>query len=218
MTFDSGLALPMRTTVRRGAVQLLEPLLRSNGGFLAAVIPWGGIVRGYTDDEGIELLWTALKGAQPAIAIACGDRVSEPAGTGGFNYVSELELVAYHYSQHAQDLTVGRLEINAAAIANPLLDPGLEWIMERTEELIVGQRAGSTAVVKRIVPTREEELRTIAEFSLFAQRYTVTLSRIINQHRGVTDVMTEFRTKFRTSDMDPDPAPPVLEQQSLTEP
>lgn len=201
--FDTGLARPQRTLVRNGAVTLLSGLLRTNGGYLRAVLPWGGVIRGFTDVKGVDDLWKALLGRAPAIAIAVNDRTSEPAGIGGFNFKSELELVAYHYSNHPRSLTAGRMEIDAAGLASDTADPGLDVMLEHAEELLVGQRCGASATVKQVVPTREEELLTDEGLTLWAQRYSVTLHRQINEYRGVTALLAELRTNVRASDVAP---------------
>lgn len=199
--FDTGLALPQRTLIRRGAVQLLSGLLRANGGYLAAVIRWGGVVRGYTDERGIELLTEALNGRAPAIAIALGDYDTSPAGMGGFNFKGPMELTAYHYASSLRDETDGRTEIDAVGLASNLADPGLDVMLEHARELLVGQRCGASATIKQIVPTREEELVTENGFTLWAQRYSVTVSSTINPNRGVTQILDEIRANVRTSDV-----------------
>lgn len=201
-SFDTGLTRAQRTLIRNGPVTLLSGLLRSNGGYLNAVIPWGGVVRSYTDDAGISELWAALLGRAPSIAIAVGDRALHPAGMGGFNFKGEVELVLYHYSNHPRDLELGRLEIDAAGLAADTFDPGLDCQMEHAEELLIGQYANgaNSPTIKQIVPTREEELRTENAFTLWAQRYQVTVARSINPLRGLTQILDELRTSVRVSD------------------
>jgi hypothetical protein len=216
--FDTGLASAQRTLVRSGAVTLLAGLLAPVG-YLQAVIPWGGIIRGYTDEVGIELLWAAFAGRAPSIAIALGDAVLKPVGIGGFNFVAELELVAYHHSNHPRDPHLGRLAIDVAGLASNAADPGLDVMMEHAQELLVGQRCGASATIKQIVPTREEELRTENEFTLWAQRYDVTIARKINPNRGLTQLLEEIRTSVRTTDPAQDPpAPPTADAQILLPP
>lgn len=216
--FDTGLSRAQRTLIRNGAVTLLAGLLRPVG-YLQAVIPFGGIVRGYTDDPGIEALHLALNGRAPSIAIALGDCTLQPAGMGGFNFKGECELIAYHYSNHWRDHELGRHEIDVAGIANNAADPGLDVMMEHAQQLLIGQRAGSSATIKQIVPLREEELRTENGFTLWAQRYSVTVSRTIDPYRGVTQILDEIRTKVRTSDViNEPPAAPLVETQILLPP
>jgi hypothetical protein len=228
--FDTGLARAQRTLVRDGVVAVLSGLLRVNGGYLQAVVPWGGIVRGYTDEVGIDMLHRALNGRAPAIAVALGDRIAAPAGIGGFNFKADIELVLYHYSNHPRSMTSGRTTIDAAALASDVLDPGLDVQLEHAEDLLIGQRLGgpettnevnekkrSTPTIKRIVPTREEELATEAGWTLWAQRYAVQVERTINPHRGVTQMLEEIRTLVRTTDpLQEPPADPVVELQNLT--
>lgn len=213
-SFDTGLARSQRSLLRAGAVELLAGLLRPTG-YLAAVVPFGGIVRGYTDGLGIEQLQQALVGRSPGVAIALGDRTSKASGIGGFEYQADLELLAYFYSNHPRDLELGRHESDIAGLASDTADPGLDVIMEHVEELLVGQRAGGAKSIKQVRPVREEELLTNSEGTFWVQRYAVTLNRHINAHRGVQELLTELRTKVRTTDdaMAP-PAAPVVEVQS----
>ena len=212
--FDTGLAKPLRTLIRDGVVELLSGLLAPTG-YLRAVIPWGGIVRGYTDELGIDLLWAALNGRAPAIAVGLGDRVAKPAGMGGHNHTADLELVVYLICNNQRSTTEGRHKADVRALASDLLDPGLDVMMEHAEELIIGQRVGgtsstnavgevwrSTPAIKQIVPTREEELKTDNTATLWAQRYALTVLRTINPKRGVTQMLEELRSVIRTTDED----------------
>lgn len=197
--FDTSLASAQRTLIRNGAVTLLSGLLRP-AGYLAAVIPWGGIVRGYTDEDGIGILWEALAGRAPAIAIALGDAVISHSTIGGFNFTAQLELVAYHYSSNPRDMESGRLSIDVAGLANSAADPGLDVMLEHASELLIGQRCGASATIKQIVPTREEELFTEHGLTLWAQRYSVTIARKINAYRSISQLVEEFRSVVHTTD------------------
>lgn len=210
--FDTGLQRAQRTTIRNGAVTLLSGLLRSNGGYLQAVIPWGGLVRGYTDQVGIDMLMVALNGRAPGIAVGLGDRTIKPGGVGGFAFKASVQLVVYFYSSHARDITDGRMAIDVAALAADTADPGLELIMEQIEELLVGQYPGTNSTVKQVVPYLEEELRTEPNETLWAQHYSVVVDRVINPYRTLTQLLTDFRTKVRTSDPEMvSPNDPLLE-------
>lgn len=222
--FDTGLLRPQRTLIRQSVVDILAGLLRSNGGYLAKVIPYGGIVRGWSDELGIDTLRGALQGSAPSIAVVVGDRVAEPAGMGGFSYKAALELVLYHYANHPQSITTGRTSPTAAAIANTAKDPGLDVMLEHAEELLIGQYVGGALSsnpvgeksrraysIKQIVPTREEELATDNTSTLWAQRFAITVDRQIKAFRGVTQLLEEFRTIIRPDGVDPDYVPDPLE-------
>lgn len=211
--FDTGLARAQRTLIRDGVVTLLSGLLRSNGGYLAAVIPFGGVVRGYTDLGGIDTLKAALNGRAPSIAVGLGDRAVDAGGMGGFNFKGTIELVLYHYANHIRSLTEGRTKIDARGLASDVADPGLDVMLEHAEELLIGQRVGgpttqnaagevrrSTSSIKQIVPTREEELETDNTSTIWAQRYAVRVERTINPHRTVSQMLEELRTVIRPSD------------------
>lgn len=223
--FDTGLSRPQRTIIRAGVVDILSGLLRANGGYLSKVIPWGGVIRGYTDEIGIDAIREALNGAAPAIAVAVGDRVTEPGGMGGYNYKGTMELVLYHYANHAQGLTEGRMVATAKATANTSKDPGLDVMLEHAEELVIGQYVGGafvqnvvgeksrrTPTVKQIVPTREEELATDKTSTLWAQRFAIAVDRQINAFRGVSQLLESIRTIVRPdgvdADVEPNPAQP----------
>lgn len=197
--FDTKLALPQRTIVRRGAIALLSGLLRANGGYLAAVVPFGAVVRSHTDIDGLanglDALEKTIGGQLPAVAIALGERASEPAGIGTHKHQSELELLAYIVSDHKRDLVDGRLELDVVASASDLADPGLDVMMEHVEELLVGQRCGASTTVKHIRPDREDELLTRPELTIWVQTYKLTLTRSLNQFRGVTQLLDEVRTR-----------------------
>lgn len=230
--FDTGLALPQRTLIRNGVITLLSGLLRANGGYLQGVVKFGGVIRSYLDDRGIDQLWHALMGRTPAIAVALGDRSGKPAGIGGQRGVGELELLIYFHTAHGRDYVTGRLEPDVAALASDAKNPGLDVMMEHAEELLVGQRVGAAAVanpvgevnratpsIKQIEFAREEELRTEGAFTLWVHRYTVTVTRFANKLRNVDQIITELNTKTRTSDdaMLP-PADPVAEATTTTSP
>jgi hypothetical protein len=194
--FDTNLAAPQRTLVMDGVVRLLAGLLIANGGYLANVVPFGAVVRSWTDVDGVELLRKSLLGQTPAIAVALGGRSSKPKGTGGFVNEAELELLVYFASNNMGDLAIGRQMIDAAGVLANTNDPGLHVMLEHAEELIVGQRCGASTTIKQVRADREEELHTSDDLTLWLQTYQITLVRTINQYRDVTQLLTSLR--FRT--------------------
>lgn len=213
--FDTGLPTAQRTLIRNGAVTLLSGLLASNGGYLAAVVPWGGVLRSHQDEIGIELLRQKLLGRTPSIAIALGDYVPDSKGMGGFNFAGELELLVYFATNHQRDLESGRLAIDAAGLAADTADPGLDVIMEHAQELLVGQRCGASSTIKQVRPEREEELRTEPDLTIWVQRYSVITTRKVAEFRTVEQLLAGFRTRVRTTDpAQADPVPPTAEAQT----
>lgn len=210
-TFDTGLQLAQRTVLRRAAVTLLSGLLRANGGYLNTVIAWGGVVRGYTDRDGIDLLYSALQGRAPAVAIGLGDRVPKAGGIGGVAWKGHIELIAYYCSTNQRDpaLVDGRLEPDVVAAASDVADPGLDVIMEHVEELLVGQYPSTSKSIKQIAPGVEEELYTNEEVSLYRQTFHVQIDRVINPYRNVTQLLESVSALLRTSGaQDADPTAP----------
>jgi hypothetical protein len=215
-SFDTGLAVPQRTAIRRGAVALLSGLLRKNGGYLSSVVPFGGVVRSYTDVEGLDALEKALNGALPGVAIALGDRISSPAGIGGPNHKGELEVFAYVASNHARDAVDGRFELDARAATSDSADPGLDVIMEHVEELLVGQRCGATATVKQVRPEREGELVTTPPLTIWLMEFRVTVTRSIDKYRSVEQLLESVRTRTTLSDEYPEAKLPLVPTKGST--
>lgn len=214
-SFDTGLAVPQRTLLRQSAVTALARLKRANGGYLANVLPWGGVIRGYTDDLGVDLLFTALQGQTPVVAISLGDRTTSQRAIAGFTGQSSVDLLVYFFSSHKRSDLAGRLELDVSALADDHKDPGLEVAFEHVEELLTGQALGGVPGIKQCVWRSEEEIRTQADFSLWCQTYNVTFDRVINANRGVTQFLTGFRTKVRTADTAIDATPQVEAQTNV---
>lgn len=196
--FDTKLVVPQRTAILNGVIALLQPLLIANGGYLASVIPFGAVVRSYTDEDGLKMLYEALGGQTPAVAVALGSRAKGQAiGNGGFSWTSGLELLLYFATNNMRDPAVGRLLIDAAGVAANASDPGLHVMMEHAEELVVGKRCGNSTTIKQVIFDREEELATLDEVTLWLQTYQVLTTRNINPDRGVTQMLKEIH--WRTS-------------------
>jgi len=174
--FDTGLMLPQRTILRRGAVALLSALKRSNGGYLADVIGFGGIVRSYTDDDGISQLMRQF-GRTPCIGVQCATREYQTAALGGKQAMSELELLLYFATQHSRDLLSGRQESDVRVeFGDNSADPGLDVMMEHAVELMHGAYPTMlTGTVKQIQIRREQELATDEKMTIWLQTYRVVL-------------------------------------------
>ncbi len=201
--FDTGLALPQRTVVRRGAVTILSGLKRPTG-YLLAVIPWGSVVRSYTDEVGVRELMDSLI-RTPSIAVAVGDAASTRTTIGGFNASKTVDLLVYHSSGHQRDRLLGRTETDVAGGAANVNDPGLDVMLEHAEELLVGQRCGGHPSIKQVIADREEELVTDTAVTIWLQTFKVELKRSINEFRNVTQLLTSIRWRLAT---DPDEVPP----------
>lgn len=207
--FDTGLLVAQRSAVRVAAVAIIAQLRRPTG-YLNAVVPWGGVIRSYSDDNGIDALWGVLQGRNPAIAIAVGDRRSKPQGMGGYHHTSDLELILYHYSTHRRGDTDGRMSADVVAIADDHADPGLDIMLEHAAELLIGQFAAGPTV-KQIIPEAEEELRTEIGHTLWRQTFSIQARQTIRQNRTLTEMLSDIRTSIRTSDPESeDPAPPQI--------
>lgn len=222
--FDTGLSLPQRTIIRRAAVQILSPLTRANGGYLAAVKPFGGVVRTYTDEIDIELLQKAM-GSTPAIGVSLATRQFRNAaimtgGTLGANRsnkapqaLSELQLRLYLSSQHSRDGLTGRHESDTVAAVDVTADPGLDVIMEHAIELMHGTYPTATiGTVKQIEIETEEELATLPHVTIWMQTYKLTIHSYTGskEFRTAEQLLESLRWRSTTSLTEPNrPAPAV---------
>lgn len=207
-TFDNGLPKPQRTIVRTAVVELLQSMTTKRGGFLQSVFPYGGVIRGYTDLDGIDQFVASTQSAIPSIGVACGDASFNSSGTGGVNFTGELELTLFHFNNHPGDLLLGRLAADAAALEVDTRDPGIEVAMAIARDLIVSKRPGvgndhAGGSIKQIRPRSEEEIVTRTEFTIWAQRYSVMVTANINPNRGITEIVGLWQTRVRTSDQPP---------------
>jgi len=172
--FDTLAPKPARTLIQQGVVSLLSPLLRSNGGYLRTVAPFGAVVRSYTDDVGVSMLQDVLK-VTPGIAVATGTRSFQSGGIGGRSALGPCELLLYFATSHARNQQLGRQESDAVALANDQADPGLHVIMEHAMELVLGQYPSNvTMTVKQIRIETEQELATLEHMTIWMQTYSVT--------------------------------------------
>lgn len=195
--FDTGAAAPQRTRIQRGAITLLSGLKKSNGGYLLEVLPFGGVVRSYSDEEGAAQIVELLAKA-PSIAVGLGDRSNVMAGMGGYQARGELDLLIYFSSNNMRDVQIGRQEIDVVGTASPTADPGLHVMMEHAVELLIGQRCGGAGTdVKQIRCETEQELITTGPVTVWLQTYKVTVMTQISEFRTVSQLLESIR--FRGS-------------------
>lgn len=173
--FDTKATMPQRTLLRRGAVVLLAPLARVNGGYLQRVSGFAGITRTYTDEDGIQTL-VKMMSPTPSIGVALGTRKFETLGLGGKQALSDIQVLLYFANQHSRDELTGRNEIDAVALADDQANPGIDVIMEHALELMHGSYPTLlTGTVKQCRIDTEEELVTSPEITIWVQTYNVKL-------------------------------------------
>lgn len=207
--FDTGQLLPQRTRIRRGVVRLLSGLTRANGGYLMSVIPWGGIVRVYTDVDGISTLVNAI-GKAPAIAVSVGDRQGDPNTIGGFTSEDDLDVCVYMATDNLRNQLVWRQETDVAGLSNDQADPGLDVIMDHVKELLMGQRVDTGKDIKQLRCHREYELATTDTVSIWVQEYKIRAMVQISEARTVTQLLTSIGFRGATNPAEVHlPAPPI---------
>jgi hypothetical protein len=198
LDFNTGLAKPQRTLITEGAIALLSGLLRPTG-YLATVIPWGSVVRSYTDEVGVVQLHDALSARAPGIAIATGDGPSTTAGIGGFQAKKVIDLLVYFASTNKRDGYSGRMARDGASLASGTADPGLHVMMEHAAELLIGQRCGASSSIKQIVTDREEELYTGEQVTIWLQTYRVEVRTNLKEFRNATQLLADLRFRLATN-------------------
>ncbi len=202
--FDGGLELPYRTIVRNAVVELLSPLLRANDGFLAAVVKLPDRIQ-RMDENGSMQLFQQLLGRAPAIGVAIGDRVAQPAGISGNRQLTFLDVHVFFINNHARSL-MARVEADVTStgdgellLATASADPGIDVAMQCAEELLIGRQLERPApqppeapdlgtgkgVIRHLELRREESLITDNQATVWEQTYVVGVSRSINKTRGV---------------------------------
>lgn len=227
--FDSGLTLPQRTIIRRAAVQILSPLKRANGGYLADVKRFGGVVRTYTDEPDIELLQKAL-GFTPAIGVALATRqfrnaaiqtgrgISDPRSRQQPQAISELQLLLYIASQHGRDGLSGRHEMDSVAEVDDKADPGIDVIMEHAIELMHGTYPTATVgTVKQIEISQEEELATLPAVTIWLQTYRITLQSYTGskEFRTAEQLINSLHWRVTTDPNEPNRPEPAVASSTL---
>lgn len=205
--FDTGAAKPQRTLIQQGAIALLAGLKRP-AGYLVSVVPFGAAVRSYRDEDGVAMVVDSIGGRAPAIAVALGDRASEPSGIGGYSSTSQLDLLVYFASSNARNYQLGRQEMDAVAVAADTSDPGLHVMMEHAAELLIGQRCGGTASIKQIRCATEMELATTPAVTIWLQTYHVTTVNTAREWRTATQLLESIGLGLQ---LDPLPGDPELE-------
>lgn len=195
--FDTGQTKPQRTRIQQGAVALLSGLKKSNGGYLAEVMPFGFILHRDSHPDDVAQFVNALSRA-PSIAVALGDRDSNTAGVGGYAERGEISMHVYFSSTNARGQQVGRQEIDTAGLASTAADPGLHVILDHAKELLIGQRAGAPgADIKQVRPSVERQLINDQAITIWEQIYKITVNVIISEFRTVHQLLESIR--FRTA-------------------
>lgn len=209
--FDTGLTVPQRTLILDAAVDVLSLLKRPNG-YLAAVKGFGGIVRTYTDELGVEWLQKAL-GASPAIGVTLETRSFKVLAIGGRQAVSDLQVTLYFLSQHSRDPLLGRHKTDSIAAADAHADPGLHTIMEHAIELMHGTYPSlTTGTVKQLRIDLEREVATLPHCTIWQQIYNVTLQSYTGsrEYRTAEQLITSLHWRTTTNPDEPNrPAPAV---------
>ncbi len=223
-TFDTGRTTTQRAEVMAGVIAALQSLraftdagAAVTDGFVQAVMPFGGVVRSYTDDMGIDQLWTLLQGYAPAIAVGLGEKRLRPIGMNGPSnpkQVGDLEVIVYVLNRNNATL-LARL----AGDGSTATDVGMWHCLERIEEKLIGLEITTATLapggetpsnltytvkpgkdVKKLVLQLEEELATTNELTLWRQLYTIEVARSINHNRALGDRLKSIATTVKTTD------------------
>jgi hypothetical protein len=209
--FDSGLEKPQRTLIRAAIADRLGALLTSANPprYVTAIRFLPRIVRGEGDSEGLAMLIEVSRGKAPAIFIALGRRRPLDEMTDPLELRAELEVAIYLVSAHARDLVDGRLAGDGISTVNLTADPGIEVMLEHVEERLQGQLLG-IAGTKEMRETDEDEVLTLAEYTIWEQRYRIEVERVIDPNRDETILVTSIEGRHRedgTADVPDDSVP-----------
>lgn len=227
--FDGGHALPYRTITRNKVVELLGPLLRTNGGFLSTIVKLPGRIDRFDGERSAQFYGTLL-GRQPAIGVACGDRTGQSASVSGNRQLTFLDVHLYFVTSSARSL-IARVEADVVALADASADPGIDVAMQCAEELLIGKHperpapappAGVSSehgpgVIRHLEFKREEELASDNQITIWEQVYVVGVPRSIDRTRGVTAKLLSIHTNVHPSGEPDAPAPARVEFETVLE-
>ncbi len=216
--YDTGLPMAQRTILREAIARRLQPLLKSNGGYLAAVVELPKQARNVAPDSDDEsMLFKFLGGRSPAVGIALGRRSSESSGSLATEMRSTIDVHVFIISQHSRDHVDGRLAADAVAIADVTKDPGIEIMLEHVEQLLQGHTprdadGSEIATLGEMRATDEDELDTFADITVWEQRYEIAVERVIKPARAVTQLLLSIQGLHRedgTAALPTDAAPGI---------
>lgn len=203
--FDTGAIKSLRELVQDKVISILQQFHVSQpGGFLEAIIPiaYRATRGGDEENHPISMLISEdFREQSPAIAVAALDLHSEQAGGPG-NSMGVLELEIYAYSAHRRARTDGRARMDPTALADNTADPGIFAILELVWSRLFDAdlRPATTHHLKRRL---EQEIMTGSEGSLWRQNWTVSLTYDANLARGITQRLTEIRSRLHLQPDDP---------------
>jgi len=204
--FDTGLAIPLRQQLLNGTLAALHPLLRSEGGYVAAIKHCSVAVKGAHDEANIGLLWDILQGRTPAIAVSLGDGDYDAAGIGGYRY-SETVAVHVYVLLNSLRSRESRQTGDVVSAADDHADPGLFVMHEHIAQLLIGAIFNppplktQTNYLKDMRPQRFEELDSDNAKMLWQFVFSAQLSRDINPDRDVRQLLNEIHTYGRIAAM-----------------
>lgn len=202
--FDSGLAIPQRTAIRRavmaGLEELRRPTLPGAGAlYLEGIFELAVPVR-FTQDADEEHFKTVVAGRSPAVAVAIGDRTFSSHGTDSNEWNGTLEVHVYSLSRNARGF-LPRVAGDEASKASLGADPGIETIAEHIFERLAGavlrdQRASE------LRPVREGFVLFAEDAIVFEQVFEVSVMTDVDKNRDLIVRLTSIDTSH-TDDSDP---------------
>lgn len=196
-TYDSGLTLPIRTTIRTGVIELLLPTKRTALnplGFAVAVVAMPLKIRGRGDDDfEIDVLMEILNNRAPAYAVAVGDLKAKPQGMAPGQGRGQLDVDVYSFCNHNRHLVLGRLEPDVTSLAFDVRDPGIDAMLEVARALLFDKRITAAGTQAKELKFEEEvSLITGRDQSVWMQSFTIEVSTNHPQWPGVVDYLQQL--------------------------
>ena len=184
--FDTGLPLPIRSLVRAAVIARLAPLLRANGGYLQAVVPFARVIAGGDDTDGHDHAYQMLNGRAPAALVALGSKSYDAtSATNAGLWQADLALQVVVFSNNARGL-VDRLTLDPVGTADDQADPGIDVMLEHVAELLIGCDLGIGAKVATPRPVSEEHLATSEELSIWSINFAISVTADVALLRDVS--------------------------------
>lgn len=200
--FDTRMLKAQRTLIRDAIVAQVAPLLKTSSsgeGYLGAVLPFGAVISGASDDLHLGMLWDLLQGKAPAVAIALGNKNYTAAGD-QYRFKGPLDVHVYLVVNSLRS-HVARQAGDVVSTVDSKADPGADTILEQLEQQLIGVNLGLGDSIKELRPVAEEFVISDGALALWEARYQLVVGRTIDhQHRRPAQQLDEIVTTHRASD------------------
>lgn len=205
--FDTGLTTPQRSQIGAALVARLGALKKTGPAAGLYVTTVERIPSPLNGDDEADYIKHVAGGQLPAVLVALGRKRYEPAGMSDprDQYLANLHVHVYVVSDNLRAPPTGapppRMAGDAVSAASNQKDPGIETMLEHTEELLLGyQVSDASQMTYQLVPIEERELFHTDEITVWEQEYQLAVQRDLKRNKGLTETLQTVDTKSNLND------------------